>query len=235
MMVKVLGSIKNIEEASIVAKYNFDIIDIKNIEDGALGYVGDSQLRAISKKIAHRKLSVTAGNQIHPNNNIMNEKIQLFNSLGIEYIKIGIFDVRHLNEHKLFLEKTSSLKIKKVGVLFADKELEKKHITDLCKLNYDGLMIDTIDKSNRCTLDILNKDLISIFVNECHQSNKFCGISGSMTYQNIENAMSFKPDFIGYRGALCSSSNRNNLEGSKCKSILTKIKDTNQKMYQEVV
>ena len=234
-MIKVLGSIKNIEEASIIVGYNFDIIDIKNIEDGALGYVGDKQIKLITNKIKKRKLSVTAGNQVHPNNYSMINRIELLNSLEVEYIKIGIFDIEHIEEHKLFLEKIESLKIKKVGVLFADLRLDLNQVMNVCKLNYDGLMIDTVHKSSKCTLELLNNDLLNNFVKECHKSNKFCGISGSMTYENIECAMSYRPDFIGYRGALCSSSNRKNLDGFKCESIIKKIKYTNQKMHQEVV
>ncbi len=234
-MIKVLGSIKNIEEASIIAEYNFDIIDIKNIEDGALGYVGDEQVRAITNKIKQKTLSVTAGNQIHPNSYSMTNRIQLLNSLGVKYIKIGIFDIEHIKEHELFLKKISSLNIKKVGVLFADRAPDINQIINICKLDYDGLMIDTIDKSSKCTLDLLNNNLINNFVEKCHKENKFCGISGSMSYDNIEYAMKFKPDFIGYRGALCSSSNRKNIEGSKCESIIKKIKYANQKMYREAV
>ena len=234
-MVKILGSIKNIEEASIIDNYNFDIIDIKNIDDGALGYVGDEKIKSITKKILNKRLSVTAGNQIHPNTENMETKLKLLNSLGIDYIKIGIFDMEYTKEHELFLEKTSAFNIQKVGVLFADHKLDISTIKSVCKIKYDGLMVDTIDKSNKCTLDILNNDLITKFIRECHKSNKFCGISGSMTYENIEYAMNFKPDFIGYRGALCSSSNRNNLQGSRCKSIIKKIKYINQKMYQEAV
>ncbi len=234
-MIKILGSIKNVEEASIVAEYNFDIIDIKNIDDGALGYVGDEQIILISNKIKKRILSVTAGNQIHPNNYIMINRVELLNSLDIEYIKIGIFDLEYIKEHELFLKKIESLNIKKVGVLFADRRLDMNQIMNACTLSYDGLMIDTIDKSSKCTFDLLNIDLLNNFVEECHNSNKFCGISGSMTYENIEYAVSLKPDFIGYRGALCSSSNRKNLQANKCESIIKKINCANRKMHQEVV
>ncbi len=169
-MIKILGSIKNIEEASIIVRYNIDIIDIKNIEDGALGYVGDEQIKLITNKIKKRKLSVTAGNQVHPNNSSMIDRIELLNSLEIEYIKIGIFDIEHIKEHELFLEKITSLEIKKVGVLFADQRLDFNQIMNVCKLNYDGLMIDTVDKSSKCTLDLLNNDLLKNFVKECHKS-----------------------------------------------------------------
>ena len=234
-MIKVLGSIKSIEEASIIAEYNFDIIDIKNIEDGALGYVGDKQVEAISGKLKQKDLSVTAGNQVHPNSYNMMNRVKFLNFLGIQYIKIGIFDKKKINEHKIFLEKVSSLRIKKVGVLFADQSLDINEIRNFCQLNYDGLMIDTVNKSKECTLNLLNHNLLNSFIEECHMSNKFCGISGSMTFENIEFAMSYKPDFIGYRGALCSSSNRKNLESCKCESVIKKIKYINQKMYQEAV
>jgi len=234
-MIKILGSIKNIKEASIIAKYNFDIIDIKNIEDGALGYVGDEQVKAITSKFNQKTLSVTAGNQVHPNSFSMTNRIQLLDSLGVRYIKIGIFDTDYIKEHKLFLKRIASLNIKKVGVLFADKALDINQIKNVCKLNYDGLMIDTINKSSKCTLDLLDNNLINNFVEVCRKANKFCGISGSMSYENIECAMKFKPDFIGYRGALCSSTNRNDLEGYKCESIIKKMKYANQKMYLKAV
>ena len=234
-MIKILGSIKNTEEASIISKFNFDIIDIKNIDDGALGYVGDEEVKSISGKINHKTLSVTAGNQIHPNTKTMMNRLQLLSTLGIKYIKIGIFDIELIKEHVSFLEKTSLYNIKKVGVLFADQKLDLTKIKNICDLNYDGFMIDTIHKSSYCTLDILDNNLINEFVSECHKLKKFCGLAGSMTFKNIENAMSFKPDFIGYRGALCTSANRNNLDGSKCASIIKKVKCINQKMYQEAV
>ncbi len=234
-MIKILGSIKNSEEASIIDKHQFDIIDIKNIEDGALGYVGDKQLKTIVNEIGQRVLSVTAGNQVHPNTDKIIRRTKLLNSLGIKYIKIGVFNTKHIENHKLFLEKTSMLNIKKVAVLFASELLDINQITNFAELNYDGLMIDTIDKSNKCTLSILNNKLISKFVNECHNSDKFCGLSGSMSYKDIEYAMSFRPDFIGFRGALCSSSNRKYLDSIKCESIINKIKITNQKMYQVAV
>ena len=50
-MIKSLASIKNIKEASLMADYDFDIIDIKNIDDGPLGYAGNKEVELISNKI----------------------------------------------------------------------------------------------------------------------------------------------------------------------------------------
>ena len=50
-MTKILASVKNVSEAEILSKLDFDIIDIKNVNDGALGYVGDISIERITKSI----------------------------------------------------------------------------------------------------------------------------------------------------------------------------------------
>jgi len=234
-MIKTLGSIKNIDEAQALSNLSFDIIDIKNVDDGALGYVGDKQIELISNKIANKDISVTAGNHIHPNNREIENRLSFLCSKGIKFMKIGIFSMDYLDQHIIFLKKASTYNIKTVGVIFADKSLRMDDIYNVCKLNYDGLMIDTETKSENSTLDLLSADFITTFIQECHKENKFSGISGSINQDNIQYAMQFKSDFIGFRGALCNSSQRKYLEIKKCNSLLKKVKNINQKMYQEAV
>jgi dihydroneopterin aldolase len=150
-------------------------------------------------------------------------------------MKIGIFSMDYLDQHIIFLNKASAYNIQTVGVIFADKSLRMDDIYNVCKLDYDGLMIDTVTKSENSTLDILSADFITTFIQECHKENKFSGISGSINQDNIEYAMQFKSDFIGFRGALCNSSQRKCIEIKKCNSLLKRVKNINQKMYQEAV
>jgi len=234
-MIKTLGSIKNIDEAQALSNLSFDIVDIKNVDDGALGYVGDEQIQLISNKIGNRNLSVTAGNHIHPNIIEIENRLSFLCSRGIKYIKIGIFSMDYLDQHMIFLKKASTYNIQTVGVIFADKNLCKDDIYNVCKLDYDGLMIDTAIKYKNSTLDILSANFITNFIKECRKENKFSGISGSINQDNIEYAMQFKSDFIGFRGALCNSSQRKYIEIKKCNSLLKKVKNINQKMYQEAV
>lgn len=234
-MIKTLGSIKNIDEAQALSNLSFDIVDIKNVDDGALGYVGDKQIELISNKIANKDISVTAGNHIHPNIIQVENRLSFLCSKGIKFMKIGIFSMDYLDQHIIFLKKASAYNIQTVGVIFADKGLCVDDIYNVCKLDYDGLMIDTETKSENSTLDILSADFITTFIQECHKENKFSGISGSINQDNIEYAMQFKSDFIGFRGALCNSSQRKCIEIKKCNSLLKRVKNINQKMYQEAV
>ena len=234
-MTKILASIKNVHEAEIISKFNFDIVDIKNVKDGALGYVGDRSIEEIIKIFSNNKLSVTAGNDSSPLTKKQSKRIEFLDQLGIEYIKIGIFDTNLLQDHYNFLKSVKHLTIKTVGVIFADLIDSEQEIEEILKLNYDGLMIDTASKNNQSTLDILSTDTLKYFIQSCKRSGKFCGISGSITPMRFEETLSFQPDFIGLRGALCSHSKRDNIDAVMCQSILKNFKLISQKMYQEAV
>ena len=103
-MTKILASIKNVHEAKIISEFNFDIVDIKNVKDGALGYVGDRSIEEIIKIFGNNKLSVTAGNDSSPLTKKQSKRIEFLDQLGIEYIKIGIFDTKLLQDHYNFLK-----------------------------------------------------------------------------------------------------------------------------------
>jgi len=108
-MIKTLGSIKNIDEAQALSNLSFDIVDIKNVDDGALGYVGDKQIELISNTIANKDISVTAGNHIHPNIIEVENRLSFLCSKGIKFMKIGIFSMDYLDQHIIFLKKSICL------------------------------------------------------------------------------------------------------------------------------
>ena len=74
--------------------------------------------------------------------------------------------MNHLEMHSIFLKKAFNLNIKTVGVLFADNNIDINIIKKICKLDYDGLMIDTVKKSSKSTLDIMDDNLINFTIVE---------------------------------------------------------------------
>ena len=178
---------------------------------------------------------MTAGNDSSPLTKKQSKRIEFLDQLGIEYVKIGIFDTNLLQDHYNFLKSVKHLTIKTVGVIFADLIDSEQEIEEILKLNYDGLMIDTASKNNQSTLDILSTDTLKFFVESCKKSDKFCGISGSLTAIKLKETLSLQPNFIGLRGALCSHSKRDNIDPVMCQNILRNFKLISQKMYQEAV
>ena len=79
-----LASIKNIDEAKKISNAKIDIVDLKNVDDGALGFVGLDIINKAKQTLQNHKISVTLGNNMNPNNpetvsilsKIINQKIE---------------------------------------------------------------------------------------------------------------------------------------------------------------
>ena len=69
-MTRFLASIKDIDEAKIASTVDIDIIDLKNVDDGALGFVGIELVSKVKRLLPNSILSATMGNDLNPNNNM---------------------------------------------------------------------------------------------------------------------------------------------------------------------
>ena len=67
-MTSFLASVKDIDEATIASTIDIDILDLKNINDGALGFVGMELISKVKNLLPKNILSVTMGNDVNPNN-----------------------------------------------------------------------------------------------------------------------------------------------------------------------
>ena len=65
-----LASVKDINEATIASTIDIDILDLKNINDGALGFVGIELISKVKNLLPNNIISVTMGNDINPNNSV---------------------------------------------------------------------------------------------------------------------------------------------------------------------
>ena len=92
-----LASIKDIHEAKKVISEKIDIIDLKNVNDGALGFVGLNFINEAKSILGCRKISVTLGNDYNPNNeHTVSVLLEIINK-DIDYVKIGLLKKIWLN------------------------------------------------------------------------------------------------------------------------------------------
>tara|TARA_Y200000002_G_C22566059_1_gene614537 strand:- start:184 stop:861 length:678 start_codon:yes stop_codon:yes gene_type:complete len=203
-MTRFLASIKNIEEAKRILFSNIDIIDFKNVEDGALGFVGLEIVSQARKLLKDHIISVTMGNDLNPNNDSLINNINSVVKNKIEYIKIGMFDISMLHEHKKLLKKVDFFSTKPICVVFADQDFDLSFIQKIIDIGYKGVMIDTCHKNGKSILDLINKDIISKFIKIVKDNNVICGLSGSLKLHHIKELKSLDVNFLGFRGELCS-------------------------------
>ena len=66
-MTNILTSIKNIHEARLIRDMSIGIVDVKNVDDGALGFVGVEEAEKIFNFLKTKTLSITMGDFLNPN------------------------------------------------------------------------------------------------------------------------------------------------------------------------
>jgi (5-formylfuran-3-yl)methyl phosphate synthase len=204
---KLLASVMNLEEAQIALDGGADIIDLKNPLAGALGALPLDDIRAIVKMINKQTpVSATIGDlPMVPN--IICAAVEATANTGVDYIKIGFFKSDNLRACIAALSPLAQ-QHKLIAVLFADQQPDFSLLDDLSKAGFHGVMLDTADKQNGSLRNHIQPvDLIK-FISFSHKHNLLCGLAGSLRLSDIKELNELKPDYLGFRGAICKGSIR---------------------------
>ena len=202
-MTRFLASIKDIDEATSASTIDIDILDLKNINDGALGFVGIELISKVKILLPKNILSVTMGNDINPNNSINIRNLKMVIEEEVNYLKIGLFDTKYLSEHQVILEQIDFKKTQPICVMFADQDFDLNNVEKLIDIGYQGIMIDTCNKNSKSIVELLSRKEIKYFLKTVKARGMICGLSGSLKLEHISMLRELNPDFLGFRGQLC--------------------------------
>ncbi|MEK1887499.1 MAG: (5-formylfuran-3-yl)methyl phosphate synthase [Phyllobacterium sp.] len=209
-MTEMLASVRDRQEAEIVFLNGADIIDLKDPANGALGAVELSKLLEVKDYIAGRRpLSAACGDlPMHPDT--IRRAVEDVAATGVDYLKVGLFPNAQLDACIEVL-KPLAKHGKLIAVLFADHidAYDDNLVEKLAAAGFYGVMIDTADKAAGRLLDHMTPDQIGHFIKGCHANALICGVAGSLEAPDVPRLLAFKPDFLGFRGALCAGLSRN--------------------------
>ena len=204
---KLLASVMNQEEAKIALAGGADIIDLKNPLAGALGALPLDDIRAIVKMInKQRPVSATIGD-LPMESKIICAAVEATAKTGVEYIKIGFFKSNNVRDCITALSPLAQ-QHKLICVLFADQQPDFSLLDDLAKAGFHGVMLDTADKQNGSLSDHMQLIVLIEFISLSHEIKLLCGLAGSLSISNATELILLKPDYLGFRGALCERGER---------------------------
>ena len=203
---KILTSVKSLKETSLVLKKGVDIIDFKNPSDGALGALSTKKISFFLKSIPSDQLTSATIGDIEDINTIKKKVITL-SKTKINFIKIGFFfDVKKIKLLKNLKKLAKDKKI--IAVLFADNKPSINLINKIKKIQFDGILIDTKNKKKGNLKNYLNIKNLENFVKVSKKENLTIGLAGSLNIKDISTLIKLKPDYLGFRGALCTENKR---------------------------
>jgi uncharacterized protein (UPF0264 family)/CheY-like chemotaxis protein len=206
-MTGMLASVNSVAEALQALAANVDIIDLKQPARGALGALETDLVKKIVAEINGRcPVSATIGDlPMQPE--IVYSAVKAMAETGVDYVKIGFFpgdDWQGTVKQLATFPRTMSL----IAVLFADAHPDFAVIDSLKNAGFKGVMLDTMNKKNGSLIQVMAKTDIAQFVRLAKDRSMLCGLAGSLRLADIAELMTYQPDYLGFRGALCLEHNR---------------------------
>jgi dihydroneopterin aldolase len=202
-----LASVANAEEARIAFENGADFIDAKNPANGALGALAIDSVRQIVAEIAGRAPVSAVAGDLPMQPEIIVSAAQALAGAGIDHLKIGLFPDARREECIRALAPLAA-RIKIIGVMFADDGADVALAGVMEQAGFAGAMIDTANKRGGRLLSHCELPLLLNFVDAFHARQLLAGLAGSLELPDIPRLLPLRPDFLGFRGALCGQEGR---------------------------
>ena len=223
-MTAMLASVRTLDEALFALEAGTDFIDLKEPSHGALGALDHAAVRVCVQAIGRRRpVSATIGDIVSMDPREMTAAVERMAVTGVDYIKIGFFvHPRTFDCAKALSALARETRL--VAVMFADEPYDLELIDALAEAAFAGAMLDTAHKTGKTLRDWREDRELRKFVNRAKDQGLLTGLAGSLRKDDIAPLLTIEPDYLGFRGALCSRSKRNqNLDAEAFASIRSAI------------
>lgn len=210
---KLLVSVRDLDEALSAIRGGAHIIDVKNPEEGSLGAHHPTVIRNISLAVSGRaELSATLGDL--PNLPGTASLAALGAAVsGAQYVKAGLFGVKTLSEAETLLRAVcravEDYNVKVIAAGYADHEkFGCINPLKLPKAAYNagaaGVMIDVKEKNPpRKLFEFFSDSDLYSYVKEAHSLNLIVALAGSLEVADVNRVYNLGADIIGVRRGAC--------------------------------
>ncbi len=225
MSVKILASVRDADEARLALAAGVDVIDLKEPNHGALGAVPldvAAQVAVLAKGEA--MVSATIGDMDLVPVTVAAACKRLADCNVDIMVKVGIFAGDLAGTLKA-LAPLINAGTKIVAVLFADGPTMWQTILPMAaKAGLAGLMLDTADKTRGGLLRHLPVSVLTGFVHSVRDAGLSSGLAGSLAMEDIPILAPLRPDFLGFRSALCDDGRVGRLSTDKLRAVVDAVR-----------
>lgn len=209
-MIRLLISVKNVEEARDAMRAGADFIDLKDPNHGALGSLDNKICLDVVREVnQHAMVSATVGDA-HDHMHTLMALVEEKRQLGVDIIKLPIssfFADPHFQSELRNLVLTT--KIKLIVVMFAEQAINLSWIPILAEIGFYGVMLDTATKSQHLLAKV-STDTIEAFVKQCEMYRLEAGLAGALRVEYLDALVKLYPDYVGFRSGVCEGNMREN-------------------------
>jgi uncharacterized protein (UPF0264 family) len=206
-MVRLLVSVRDVDEALAAAAEGADFIDLKEPADGALGAVAPSHVARIVSVLRRRypdvRVSATVGDLPASEAGEILSRVQRVASCGVDYVKVGLWPAAVATAADALLDALAGAGPGIVPVLVADEGVDLALVARaLARGSFPALMIDTAEKRRGSLLQRVPPAELADFIAAARTRGVMAGLAGSLRADDAPALLALAPDFAGFRGAV---------------------------------
>jgi (5-formylfuran-3-yl)methyl phosphate synthase len=235
MVMKLLVSPINVEEAKICKLGGADIIDVKNPKEGSLGANFPWMISAVKKAAGSVPVSATIGDFNYKPGTASLAALGAAVA-GAEYIKVGLYDIQTGEQA---MDMLSGI-VRSVKDFDKTKKVVAAGYSDYRRINsispfklpsvgeeagVDVVMMDTGIKDGRSTFEFITEQELTKFVLSAQDRGLQTAIAGTIKFEDIASLKRISPDIIGVRGCVCGGDRNSTIKEELVKRLKSEIGD----------
>ena len=203
-MMRLLVSVRSVDEALLAASEGADFIDLKEPGRGALGGLPVASIAAIVAALRSRRItlpvSATIGDlPMHALSDIR-ARVDAVGACGVDYVKVGV--TRDPGASAV-LDGLAHCGAAVVPVFIADRGLDDALVAQAAALGFPALMADTADKRAGSLFDVVPAAALHRFIAAARAAGALVGLAGALQRSHAAALAALAPDFAGFRSAVC--------------------------------
>jgi (5-formylfuran-3-yl)methyl phosphate synthase len=221
---RMLVSVRSVEEALLAADGGADFIDLKEPSAGALGGLPLATIRAIVSALRMRgtalPISATIGDLPIDDVPAILGRVATVGACGVDYVKVGV--LRGPGAAAV-LDALAGCTQAVVPVFIADRGLDADLIGRACVLRFPALMADTADKQAGSLFDAVTLPDLRRFVAQVRAAGALVGLAGALRLQHVPLLEELAPDFAGFRTAVCGADRSAALDPDRLRGLVARL------------
>lgn len=228
---RMLVSVRDVPEALEAARAGVDFIDLKDPAAGALGGLPLPMLRAICAALrAGRRgnaegaplISATIGDLPAQAEARIVHRVRLVAASGVDLVKVGV--PGRGGAALPLLAVLARLPVAVVPVLLADEGLDAAVVDAACRPAFAAVMADTQGKLAGSLLQQVAAAELRQFIAAARAAQVAVGLAGALRADDLDELALLRPDFVGFRTAVCEGSRAGRLDPQRLKALQSQLR-----------
>lgn len=219
---RVLISVRSVDEALIAARGGADFIDLKEPSNGALGALPVECIAAIVAALRAQGIALPVSATVgDPPRARLLAHVAAVAACGVNYVKVGIAGEAGARD---LLDALARGGPAVVPVFITDEGIDSTLVVHALRLHaFPALMLDTEDKRGGSLVERMPQGELARFVRAVRGGGAMAGLAGALRAQDLPSLADIDPDFAGFRSAVCSGDRRAELCEQRLRTLLGQV------------